>query len=497
MRNAKHGSSRRRFLKQALSAATAAGVLPRLVPAGPAGSASNASPGAKPNIIFIMVDDLGYGDLGCYGATKIKTPNIDALAAGGIRFTDAHSPDSVCTPTRYGVLTGRYSWRGRLKKKVLWSGYEPLLIERGRKTVGHMMKELGYHTAHVGKWHLGWGDGKPADFTAKVLPRGPKQLGFDYSFVTASAKNMYPTAFVENHRVVGKLVLDRKPATEFDKKNVRGARLIAEDWDIRRVDEIYTDKTLSFIRKHHATRPNQPFYIHLPYEAPHKPNDVPDRFRGKSGLSERSDQVLALDWMVGELMRCLDELGLTRNTLVIFTSDNGAEPDGTARKKGHKTNGEFRGQKRTLYEGGHRVPFIARWPEKIAAGAKSDVLICLTDMMATFAAMTGYSLTNTMGEDSYNVLPALLGQKKAIRTSIVHHDIRGALGIRVGKWKYLAKSGRVNYGEGKGGALYDMKADWRETTNLYDSRPDVVKELKAILEKQRRDGRTTPARSIR
>lgn len=490
----KHRANRRRFLKQAVSAATAMNVLPRLAPARPSGSASTASPGAKPNIIFIMVDDLGYGDLGCYGGTKIKTPNIDALAAGGIRFTDAHSPDSVCTPTRYGVLTGRYSWRGRLQKKVLWSGYEPLLVEPGRKTIGHMMKELGYHTAHIGKWHLGWGDGKPADFSAKVLSRGPKHLGFDYSFVTAAAKNMYPTVFVENQKVVSKLVLDPKPETDFDKKNVRGPRWIAEDWDIRRVDEIYTEKTLDFIRKHHATRPKQPFYIHLPYEAPHKPNDVPDRFRGKSGLSERSDQVLALDWMVGKLLGVLDELGLTQNTLVIFTSDNGAEPDGTARKKGHETNGEFRGQKRTLYEGGHRVPFIARWPKRIAAGTRGDVLICLTDMMATFAAITGYSLSHAMGEDSYNVLPALLGEKKVIRTSILHHDIRGAMGIRVGKWKYMAKSGRVNYGEGKGGALYDMEKDWRETTNLYDSHPNVVEELKAILEKQRRDGRTAPAR---
>jgi len=494
MWEAKQMVSRRRFLKQAVSATTVMNVLPCLASARPPGSASTASPGDRPNIIFIMVDDLGYGDLGCYGGTKIKTPNLDALAAGGIRFTDAHSPDSVCTPTRYGVLTGRYSWRGRLKKKVLWSGYEPLLIERGRKTIGHMMKEVGYRTAHIGKWHLGWGDGKPAEFTAKVLPRGPKHLGFDYSFVTASAKNMYPTAFVENHRVVSKLVLDPKPETAFDKKNVRGPRWIAEDWDIRRVDEIYTEKTLSFIRKHHAANPKQPFYIHLPYEAPHKPNDVPDRFRGKSGLSERSDQVLALDWMVGKLLSCLDELGLTQNTLVIFTSDNGAEPDWPARKKGHKTNGEFRGQKRTLYEGGHRVPFIARWPKKIVAGTRSDVLICLTDMMAAFAAITGYTLTNAMGEDSYNVLPALLGEKKEIRTSILHHDIRGAMGIRVGKWKYLAKSGRVDYGQGKDGALYDMAKDWRETTNLYDSHPEVVRELKATLEKQRRDGRTAPPR---
>ncbi|MBL7220308.1 MAG: sulfatase-like hydrolase/transferase [Phycisphaerae bacterium] len=187
-------------------------------------------------------------------------------------------------------------------------------------------------------------------------------------------------------------------------------------------------------------------------------------------------------------------VGNRAHTLVIFTSDNGAEPDWPARKKGHKTNGEFRGQKRTLHEGGHRVPFIARWPKKIAAGARSDVLICLTDMMAAFAAITGYHLSDAMGEDSYNVLPALLGEKKAIRTSILHHDIRGAMGIRHGKWKYMSKSGRVNHGEGKEGALYDMEKDWRETTNLYDSHPEVVKKLKAMLKKQHGDGRTAPAR---
>jgi len=314
-----------------------------------------------PNIVFIMADDLGFGDLSCYGATKFSTPNIDTLAKDGMRFTDAHSPHSVCTPTRYAVLTGRYAWRGRLKSKVLWSGYEPLLIEKGRKTVGHMMRELGYHTAQIGKWHLGWGDdGGRTDFTAEVLPRGPRELGFDYSFVTASCKNMYPLVLVENRKAVSRMKPDTKPETDFDKKNVHVPRLIAEDWNTALVDQTYTEKTITFLRRHKADCPDRPFYIHLTYEAPHKPHDVPERFVGASGVSQHCDQILYLDATVGEVLKAVDELGYREDTLILFTSDNGAEPDGEGRKNGHLTNGKLRGQKRSLYEGGHRVPLLAQ-----------------------------------------------------------------------------------------------------------------------------------------
>ena len=340
----------------------------------------NAAETTRPNMIYIMADDLGYGDLGSYGATRFQTPNIDILAKEGIRFTDAHSPDSVCTPTRYGVLTGRYSWRGRLKSKVLWSGYEPLLIEEGRNTIGHMMKEMGYHTAQIGKWHLGWGDddGK-TDFAADELPRGPRELGFDYSFVTASCKNMYPFVFVENRKAVGKMMLDPKPETTFDQNNVRGPRLIAEDWNTALVDQTYTEKTIDFLRQHKAQTADQPFYIHLTYEAPHLPNDVPEPFVGASGVSPRCDQILYLDAMVGRVLKAVEELGYKDNTLILFTSDNGAEPDGEGRQNEHFSNGELRGQKRSLYEGGHRVPLLARWPGRIEAGSTSDSLVCLSD----------------------------------------------------------------------------------------------------------------------
>lgn len=449
----------------------------------------------KPNMIFIMADDLGVGDLGCYGAKLVKTPNLDKLAGGGMRFTDAHAPHSVCTPTRYAVLTGRYAWRGRLKAKVLWSGYEPQLVEKGRKTIGHIMQELGYHTAHIGKWHLGWGDkGTKIDFTAGELPRGPRELGFEYSFVTASAKNMYPLCFVENQKAVGKLVPSPLPETNFDKKNCHGPRLVAEGFDVGGVDIVYAEKTINFLKMHHAKTPNKPFYVHLMLETPHKPNVVPPEFKGKSGLSPRSDQLLVMDHVVGKVLDAVDKLGYTQNTMIMFTSDNGAELDGEARRKGHLTNGEFNGGKRSQYEGGHRVPFIVRWPERIKPGTTNGALICLSDMMATYAAITGYKLTNDMGEDSLNILPHFFGSEKAIRTSIIHQDIRGALGIRNDKWKYIQAAGKTKIPNGKKFALFNMESDWRESTNLGDKHPEIVSSLRTLLKKQKNNGRTAPNR---
>lgn len=460
---------------------------------GTATHAAEEAASMKPNIVFIMADDLGYGDLSCYGATRFQTPNIDILASEGIRFTDAHSPDSVCTPTRYGVLTGRYSWRGPLKSKVLWSGYEPLLIEKGRKTIGHMMKEMGYHTAQIGKWHLGWGDNQgKTDFAAETLPRGPRELGFDYSFVTASCKNMYPFVLVENRKAISKMKLNPEPETDFDKKNVHGPRLVAEDWNTALVDQIYTHKTIDFLRRHKAQTPDQPFYIHLTYEAPHKPDDVPERFVGASDVSPRCDQILYLDAMVGRVLKAIEELGYEDNTLILFTSDNGAEPDGAGRQNGHFSNGELRGAKRSLYEGGHRVPLLARWPGTIQAGSTSDSLVCLTDMMATYAAITGYTLSPDMGEDSFNAWPAFLGRDEVIRESILHHDISGALGIRSGRWKLIQATRKTKIDDGQKFAVFDMAKDWKETTNLIEEQLAIFEELRALIAEQKANGRTAP-----
>lgn len=458
---------------------------------------------SDPNIIYIMADDLGYGDLSCYGAEKIHTPNIDKLAKNGIRFTDAHSPSAVCTPTRYGVLTGRYSWRGRLKKEVLWSGYDRSLIEKDRKTIGNMMQEKGYETAHIGKWHLGWEDKDSIDYSKGFLGRGLRELGFDYSFVTASAHNLFPIVFVENHRILSKLkpmdyfVYNPELPTpeaiyEWHETHDKGPMQIAVDWNPDLVDKIYTEKTISFINNHVSKKTNDPFYIHLTPEAPHLPNNVPDFMKSKSEAGERGDHIQMLDWMVGEIINTIDSLGIADNTLIILTSDNGPIQVGIDGRKdgyylgkfktdfGHKSAGELRGFKTSIWDGGHRVPFIARWPAKITPDQVSDNLICLTDMMASFAAITGYDLSDDMGEDSFNALPVILGNDQEIRENIIHQDYYGNLSIRQGAFKLV------------GDKLFNLSDDIAEKTNIADKYPEKVLELKKMLEKQVKDYRTRP-----
>lgn len=462
---------------------------------------------AKPNIIYIMGDDLGYGDLSCYGATKIHTPNIDNLAQNGIRFTDAHSPASVSTPTRYGVLTGRYCWRGRLKKEVLWDGYERSLIEPNRKTIGNMMKEQGYHTAHIGKWHLGWEDQEPVDYSKGYLGRGLKDLGFDYSFVTAAAHNLYPIVFVENHQIQSKLVpvdyhiyqREKMPMPEFMVKwhatHDHGPSLIADDWQRDQVDSIFAEKAVAFIKDHVKNQKDQPFYLHLTPEAPHLPNNVPDFMKGTSQAGMRGDHVQMLDWVVGRIMQTVKELGIEENTLLVFTSDNGAIRTGTDGSKGgvygagfetdfgHKSCGDWKGYKTALEEGGHRVPFIVSWPGTVEKGKVSDQLISSIDMMASLASLTGYTLSNDMGEDSHNVLPILLGKTdKELRETLVMQHYNGTLGLRQADWSYFK------------GQLYNLKDDPGETKNVAAQHPEIASAMEQLLQKQVKDGRTTPLR---
>lgn len=459
-----------------------------------------SGPREKPNIIFIMADDLGYGDLGCYGATKIHTPYIDNLAEKGIKLLDAHSPSSVCTPTRYGVLTGRYSWRGRLKKGVLWSEYDRSLIEKGRKTIGNMMKESGYKTAQIGKWHLGWEDEEPVNYDNGYLGRGPRDLGFDYSFVTASAHNLSPITFVEDHRIKSRLKpLDHniyypnmggemtETQKSWHKTHNLGSPMIAEDWQPELVDRIYTQKAIDFIILHIRTDSVNPFYIHLTPEAPHRPNVVPSNMKQKSEAGIRGDHIQMLDWMVRQIMITLMEEKIDKNTLVILTSDNGPRPvgfDGYRDGKlvtdfDHKSAGDLRGFKGSNWEGGHRVPFIAHWPEKIKPGTTSDKLICLTDMMATFASIVGYKLEDNMGEDSFNALPVLLGKQEKIRESIISQDHGGNMAIRKGPWKLV------------GNQLFNLNEDLKEIQDLAEEHPEVVSSLKALLQQQVEEGRTS------
>lgn len=466
----------------------------------------------QPNIVFIMADDMGYGDVGCYNADSlIPTPNMDRLAKQGVRFTDAHSPSAVCTPTRYGVLTGRYCWRTRLKHSVL-NGFSQPLISQERLTVAELLKTHGYHTACIGKWHLGVGwqskdgravthpkDTKRVDFS-KPITDGPNDHGFDYSFVTAACSKIdAPHCFIENDRTVGipniQIPVDKSLDGDF---RVRPG-LTTSDWVTEDVDLIFTKRAVDFIENHKNSNPQAPFFLYLPLSSPHAPWLAPERFKGKTKSGPRGDLVFQVDWSVGRIMDVLDNLKLSDNTLLIVTSDNGPRIG----HKGHKSSGPYRGYKSHIWEGGHRVPFIARWPGKTKPNTTSDELICLTDLMATCAAIVAADLPDSAAEDSCNILPALLDAKldKPIRDAIVHHSVKGVFAIRQGQWKLILEtktSGGWVRPRGKGpksgapGQLYNMTDDPYEQNDLYDKHPEIVKRLTDLLQKYRRQGYSRP-----
>ena len=472
----------------------------------------------KPNIVLVFADDLGYGDVGCYNpASRIPTPNLDRLATQGIRFTDAHSADSVCTPSRYGLLTGRYCWRTRLKRAVLFN-WEPPLIEPGRTTLASLLQWQGYHTALSGKWHLGLGftakPGREVDFQAPLpwspgpLPDrsvsesidfsvpvfgGPEQLGFDETFYTAGCStDQEPFCFIENGRF-----RNMSAATYRNPAGSWRSGMAAPDWDNKTVDVQVTQWALQFIERTHQSRPDQPFFLYLPLSSPHSPHVTVDFAIGKSKAGVRGDMVWLVDWSVGRIMAKLKNLGMADNTLLIVTSDNGplpgslepGAPEGTAKiTNEHLTAGKLRGYKGRVWEGGHRVPFIARWPGKIPSGHVSNHAICFTDMLATFAALFGEDLPEDSGEDSFNQLPALLGKSANPRPAMVHHSST-AFALRHGKWKIVFGVGenRVKTVGGRG-YLYDLDADPFETNDLWSQHPEVVAELTQLFESIQKNG---------
>lgn len=456
------------------------------------------APARQPNLVIILADDMGYGDPRCYNRdSKVPTPNIDRLAAQGMRFTDAHTPSAVCTPTRYGLLTGRYCWRSRLKSGVL-NGYSPMLIEPGRLTIASMLKKSGYTTAVVGKWHLGLQNEKEADFSKPLRP-GPNECGFDYSFIIPASLDMPPYVFVENGVVteaptatIGASQMRRNGGGGFWRAGAIGPTF-------KHVDVLpkLTEKSEEFIRRQ---KPGQPFFLYCALNAPHTPWMPTAEFRGKSMADYYGDFVAQVDATVGRVLQTLDDMKLADNTLVIFTSDNGAHwlPEDIARWD-HRANGPLRGQKADVYEGGHRVPFIARWPEKIHSGTTSDELICLTDLLATSAAVVGTTLPDNAGEDSYNLMPALMGQKrdKPIREALVVQSSDGTFVIRQGLWKLAVALGSHGFSNpkdvkpepgGPQGQLYNLAADLGETKNLWLEKPDVVARLTVLLEKYKMQG---------
>lgn len=458
-----------------------------------------------PNIIYIFMDDLGFGDVGCYGAVKVKTPNMDRLAANGITFTDAHASSAVCTPSRYSVLTGRYCWRTELKEGVL-RGFSPPLIESGRLTVASMLKQCGYRTACIGKWHLGMGwvkreDGS-IDYNEK-LTESPLNNGFDYYFGISASLNMEPYCFIENDHTVGIPSLPKMPVHRG--QNPQG--LMVEHWRDEKVNSEITKKAVTYVDRHADDSPDQPFFLYLPLTGPHNPWVPDEPFRGSSEVGLRGDMIQEMDWTVGQIMDVLERRGLTENTIVVVTSDNGPHSFDTDERAlyGHDQTAGLRGQKADIWDGGHRVPLIVGWPRRIQPGRVSNELVELTDFMATCAELMQLELPVHAAEDSFSMLPLMLGLGKQhdqpVRDAIISHSIRGMFSIRQGRWKYIEgrHSGGFHWKEelqrepgGPEGQLYDMENDPEEKENVYESRCDMVEHLQQMLDQARDSGRTRP-----
>ena len=466
----------------------------RVVPI--AALAAYCAAGALPNIVYILADDMGQGDVSGYNpASKVKTPAMDALIKEGMRFTDAHSNSSVCTPTRYGILTGRYAWRSRLKTGVL-NGMSPHLIEDGRMTVAGMLRQKGYKTAAVGKWHLGldWNDDKD---WSKGFKNGPTAKGFDYFYGISASLDMNEYAYLENENVV-EAPTDSIKASGWP-AFYRGGK-IAPHFKHVEVLPAMADKAVAWIRQQKKASPDQPFFLYLALPSPHTPHVPSAAYVGKSEAGARGDYVAATDGAIGRFRAALDTLGLSANTLVIVTADNGAH-DNTYKQYGHTPHMAWRGEKADIFEAGHRVPFFVKWPGVAKANSVSAETVCLTDFMATAAAIASIKLPDGAGEDSYSLLPLLLGRKPdaPLREATVHHSINGTFGIRQGNWKLALD----NMGSGGftapdsvagPGTLYDLAANPGEDTakDQYAAKPALVKNLRALLAKYKADGRSTP-----
>ncbi len=449
---------------------------------------------SKPNIVYILCDDLGYGDVHCLNPErgKIATPQCDKLAAQGMIFTDAHTSSSVCTPTRYGIMTGRYNWRTHLQSGVL-HGYSEPLIAAERLTVPKLLKQHGYATGIIGKWHLGMAipNGEPSP----VIPAGPTTRGFDYYFGISASLDMPPFAFIANDRFTEPLTTTK----QWQRTGPAAASFEAVD-----VLPTLTRKAVEYIGR--QTKTGQPFFLYLPLTAPHTPIVPSKEWQGKSALGKYGDFVMETDWAVGEVMAALEKVGVTSNTLLILTSDNGCSKAAgipAMQALGHYPSADMRGSKSDIFDGGHRVPFLVRWPERIKPGTRSDQTICLTDLMATCADLLGTKLPDNAGEDSVSILPALLGTDKApLREAIVHHSINGSFAIRQGDWKleFCADSGGwIAPTPGSEAAkslpdtqLYNLRADLAEANNVHAENPELVARMTKLLEQFIATGRSTP-----
>ena len=485
------------------------------------GCVSRLTAADRPNVVVILADDLGYGDVKALNPDgKIATPHLDKLAAAGLVFTDAHTPSAVCSPTRYGLLTGRYCWRTRLQSGVL-GGLSPPLIEPDRLTLASLLRQKGYHTACVGKWHLGLGwHVKPGgqvtelgietreqvhsvDYTMPFAG-GPLAQGFDRYFGIAGSLDMVPYTFLDGDRVA------KLPTAEQDFPLMLGrepgrTRLgpATPGFDAADVLPELTKRAVAHIDGRAAAKDGKPFFLYLPLASPHTPILPTKEWQGKSGLNPYADFVMQTDAAVGAVLAALDRHGFAENTLVIFTSDNGCSPQAKfpeLRDKGHDPNAGMRGHKADVYEGGHRVPFLVRWPAKVRPG-KSDRLVCLTDVFRTCAEVVGATVPDAAGEDSTSFAAAWTGRGPE-RADVVHHSVNGSFAVRKGKWKLCLCPGSGGWSAPRPGKddttklppvqLFDLAADPAEKTNLHAKHPGMVAELTKLLEKQIAGGRSTP-----
>lgn len=472
----------------------------------------------QPNIIYVLTDDLGYGDISAYNElSKIQTPNIDNLATEGIQFTDAHTSSSVCTPTRYGILTGRYNWRSRLKSSVL-TGKSKALIPNTRTTVASMLQQQGYETAFIGKWHLGWdwalkdstnfgGSGWNAnDFDnldfSKPIKNGPKDLGFTYSYGHSGSLDMAPYVYVENGLVTQQpdSITENKGKYSWWRKGPTSKDFIHDD-----VTPNFFRRAFSYIKEQASTE--KPFFLYLALPSPHTPILPTEEWDGKSNLNPYGDFVLMIDAYMGRLNSAIKEAGIEDNTIVIFTSDNGCSPAakiGEMQAKDHYPSYIYRGHKADIFEGGHRVPFIVKWPNRIAGNSISNETICTTDLMATCADITNYTLADNEGEDSFSLIPLFdkTPLKAAFREATVHHSINGSFAIRKGDWKLIlcADSGGWSFPrpENKKAIdslpkyqLYNLKTDPGEKENLWTSENEIANALQTLLTKYIVEGRSS------
>ena len=471
-----------------------------------------------PNILSVLADDLGYGDLGAFNREgKIKTPHLDKLAKQGMIFTDAHTSSSVCTPTRYGILTGRYNWRSPLKRGVL-TGTSRALIPQNRTTVASFLKSNGYDTAFIGKWHLGWNWAlkdtafqnttiknqeifEKIDFSKKIT-NGPNNLGFNYAYGHCGSLDMPPYVYVENEMISAPVhnITERKGDYHWWRKGPT-----ADDFDHEKVTPHLFDKAEAYINQ--MSGKGNPFFLYLPLPSPHTPILPTEQWKGKSGLNPYADFVMQIDHRMGRLNRLLNQLGISENTMVIFTSDNGCSPQAkfdVLGEKGHDPSGVFRGHKADIFEGGHRVPFIVKWPRKIKAGSVCHKTICTTDLLATCADILGKTLKDKEGEDSFSMMPLFSEETKNQykRSFTIHHSINGSFAIRKGAYKFIFCPGsggwsfpRPSKNEIEGlpkFQLYNLKEDPEEKNNLYGKYPKVEGELIALFTTAIQNGRTTP-----